>query len=369
MQSNISLLKKGVWLYFFLLILEGALRKWVLPGLATPLLVVRDPLIIVMLFVMWKDSILPSGLYLIGMVVLGILATSTALLVGHGNLQVALFGVRPLLLHFPMIFIIGKLFKPQDVLKLGRITLIIGIPMALLIAAQFYSPQSAWINKGLNDEVEGAGLSGAMGYFRPSGTFSYTTGNTLFFSLVGCFCVYFWMNPTQIKKTILYASTAALLLAIPLSISRTLLFHVALSLVFSFIAALVNPSYLKQIFIIFGAGIVALIILTNISVFQTATEVFTARIDNANTAEGGLEGTLFGRVYGDMTAPFEGIMKVCHPPNDVGHTPVIPISHTFELTRIRIDVSDRPKSRILHPEKIGKTFLRREDHTEKLLSW
>ena len=35
-------IKQMIWLYFFLLIFEGALRKWFLPFLATPLLVVRD---------------------------------------------------------------------------------------------------------------------------------------------------------------------------------------------------------------------------------------------------------------------------------------------------------------------------------------
>jgi hypothetical protein len=30
-----------------------------------------------------------------------------------------------------------------------------------------------------------------LGYFRPPGTFSFTTGNTQFFSLVGCFCSLF----------------------------------------------------------------------------------------------------------------------------------------------------------------------------------
>ena len=39
-------LKIAIWLYFLLWIFEGALRKWVLPSLATPLLMVRDPIAI-----------------------------------------------------------------------------------------------------------------------------------------------------------------------------------------------------------------------------------------------------------------------------------------------------------------------------------
>jgi hypothetical protein len=150
MHSDTNLLKKGVWIYFLLLIFEGALRKWI-PGLATPMLVARDPLVLWMCYRMWKNNTLPSGLYLAAIVVIGIIATITALLLGHGSFLVAIYGLRPLLIHFPMIFIIGTLFTKEDVIKLGRMVLIIAVPMTLLIALQFYSPQSAWINKGLNE--------------------------------------------------------------------------------------------------------------------------------------------------------------------------------------------------------------------------
>ena len=52
MKENITDIEKfnsikiAIWLYFFLWIFEGALRKWVLPSLATPLLIVRDPIAI-----------------------------------------------------------------------------------------------------------------------------------------------------------------------------------------------------------------------------------------------------------------------------------------------------------------------------------
>jgi len=38
------MLKKLFWAYFLLLIFEGALRKWIVPGLSAPLLLIRDPL-------------------------------------------------------------------------------------------------------------------------------------------------------------------------------------------------------------------------------------------------------------------------------------------------------------------------------------
>ena len=49
--ARLKLLRQLLWLYFWLLIFEGALRRWLLPGLATPLLLVRDP--IALLAVIW----------------------------------------------------------------------------------------------------------------------------------------------------------------------------------------------------------------------------------------------------------------------------------------------------------------------------
>ena len=45
-EPNYKSLKIAIWLYFLLWIFEGALRRWILPSLATPLLVVRDPIAI-----------------------------------------------------------------------------------------------------------------------------------------------------------------------------------------------------------------------------------------------------------------------------------------------------------------------------------
>lgn len=48
-------LRKLLWLYFWLLIFEGALRKWILPGLSSPLLLVRDP--VALLALLWLSLI------------------------------------------------------------------------------------------------------------------------------------------------------------------------------------------------------------------------------------------------------------------------------------------------------------------------
>jgi hypothetical protein len=294
----LSQLKNGVWAYFLLLIFEGAFRKWFLPGLATPLLVVRDPLAIWILFKVWEQGILPKSGYMIGIFILGAVGMFTAVLFGHGSLPVAIYGARIWMVNFPLMFAIGKIMNREDVLKIGRMLLLISIPMAVLIAIQFYSPQTAWVNKGVG-ETESAGFSGAMGFFRPPGTFSFTSGNSLFFAFTGAFVVYFWLNP-DINKIVLIFSSAAVIAAIPLSISRTLFFSVGISVFFAVFATLLNGKNAGKII---GAGfaiVIGLMILSQISFFQTATEAFTSRFTNANESEGGLQGTIGDRYFGGM---------------------------------------------------------------------
>lgn len=299
-QDSNRLIKIGIWSYFLLLIFEGALRKWFLPGLSLPLLVIRDPIALYLIFLTWKKGLLPSNIYLGGMVCIGILSIYTAVLFGHGNIPVALYGARMLLIHFPLMFVIGRIFTHEDVVKIGRLFLWISIPMAFLIAVQFYSPQSAWVNRGVGGDIGGAGFQGAMGFFRPPATFSFTSGTHLFFGLVASFAFYFWLTPKSISRPVLILATLGLVAAVPLSISRSLFFHVAISLLFAIFAISQMPKFLSRIIVLFVGGLAALAVLSQTSFFQTATEVFFSRFEQASVSEGGLEGTLGERYFGNM---------------------------------------------------------------------
>ncbi|HEX8357279.1 MAG TPA: hypothetical protein VF610_07715, partial [Segetibacter sp.] len=289
-NNKLLLLKKGVWLYFLLLVFEGALRKWFLPGLALPLLVIRDPIALFIILQCWKLNLLPSTPYLAITILVGIVAIFTALFLGHGSLPVAIFGARILLIHFPLTFAIGRIFNMDDVVKIGRTILYISIPMTVLIALQFYSPQSAWVNRGVGGALEGAGFSGSGDYFRPPGTFSFTSGNTLFYSLLTPFVIYFLLKPKEINRFVLLAALLGLICSIPLSISRSLFFQVIISVFFTILAVGRKPQNLGRILIFFVIAVIAVLGLSNLSFFQTATEAFTNRFENANESEGGLNG-------------------------------------------------------------------------------
>ena len=294
------MLKKAVWAYFLLVIFEGALRKWFLPGLSTPLLIIRDPLALWVIYKLWNKGELPKSIYLSAMVIIGALGIVTAMVFGHGSLPVAIFGARILLIHFPFMFAMGKILDRDDVLAIGSAILWISIPMALLIAIQFYSPQSAWVNRGVGGDLEGAGFSGAMGYFRPPGTFSFTNGNSFFFNIAAVFVIYFWLNAKDTNKLILIGASVAVLMSIPLSISRSLFFSMIISVFFATVGAILNKKYASKM--VFSGVILffGLLVLSQMTFFQLATAAFTDRFESANTNEGGLEGVLADRYLGGM---------------------------------------------------------------------
>ncbi|KGO93369.1 membrane protein [Flavobacterium subsaxonicum WB 4.1-42 = DSM 21790] len=303
------LIKRAIWIYFFLVIFEGAIRKWILPALSTPLLVAREPFTIYIIILSIRNRLFPASISLPLLILISILSFFAAVFFGHQNIFVALFGARIFLLHIPVMFIIAQVFNNDDIVKMGRIMLWITLLMAIIIFLQFYSPQTAWINRGVGGNESGGGFQGAMGYLRPPGTFSFTSGTTSFFSFAAPFVAFFWLSADKIKvnRALLIAATFSVIIAIPLSISRTLFFNVGLVLLFTIFISIRNPVFLTRILVALVVMFGAYTILSQQESVQTAIEVFTARFENANESEGGLEGVLIDRFLGGMyNALFSG---------------------------------------------------------------
>ena len=117
-------IRRLLWIYFWLLILEGALRKWVLPGLATPLLLVREP--VALLALLWGWPLLRKRRWqqwLQPLFAIGPLAFLLAISVGHGDIFTALYGLRLLVLQLPLIFLYATVFNRADVISFAWVML------------------------------------------------------------------------------------------------------------------------------------------------------------------------------------------------------------------------------------------------------
>lgn len=117
---------------------------------------------------------------------------------------------------------------------------------------------------------------------------------------MACFVFYFWVSSSKINKILLITSSAALLIAIPLSISRTLFFSVFVSLFFTVVAVSGNAKNLSKLFIAAIFIVLLLIGLGETEFFGTAIKAFTHRFETAGKIEGGISGSILNRYFGGL---------------------------------------------------------------------
>lgn len=305
-KDSYSFDRKLIYLFFSFLIFEGAFRKWILPGASSLFVVVRDPIVFLLVVRGLQRGWLNNG-YCIFSIVLSIISFLLSFAQDSTNLAIQYYGTRIFLLYFPAIFVMGRVLTLDDVYKIGKYIIYISIPMTMLVIAQYVSPQSAWVNRGVGGDITGAGFGGAMGYFRPSGVFSFTQGFTIFQSLVLSYILLFFYNNrarevTNITRKILYIALICYIICIPVSISRTILFQTIGILFFLAIGLGVsgNKIFGKSVLLALLIGSI-LPILMSIPEIQLFMDVYTARFEEASYAEGDIvEGTIMDRYFGSF---------------------------------------------------------------------
>lgn len=261
------------------------------------MLIIRDPVCIVALMLGFRFIAHVAWVYVF--LAVGILTIPLALFFGHGNIPATLFGARILLLHFPLMFLYGKVFDRSDVLQFARIILLIVIPMTVLIALQFYLPQSHIVNVGLGGEGS-TGFGAALGRFRPPGTFSFTNGLSMFYALAVAMLSLYLLNGPRPYPKWLWLSAACILMALPLSVSRTVFYSYIIVGLFTLYAMGLSLNRLKKIIpgLMIAGLIVLLVSMTNI--MQEAMLVFSTRFESATISEGGVQGTIIDRFLGGL---------------------------------------------------------------------
>lgn len=302
--NDMSIYKRGIWLYLILLIFEGALRKWLLPSFATPLLLIREPIVVWLVITALFKGWLHSGI-VIAVMAISTLSLLLSLIFGHSNIYVGLYGWRIYFFHIPFIFVMAKVLDMGDILSMSRFIIYTSIAMTVLIILQFYSPQDSWVNIGVGGDGS-SGFSGAIGYFRPSGTFSFTSGYVMFQSLVGALlCFYLFMNDQlddhcRLPSATLFIALGAYVISIPTSISRTHLFQSIIILLFVFIMALFRSRHSVKVITYLLLSIAVFVIMSSLGLLGESVEAFVARFKMASEIEGGVGSTIADRYIGGL---------------------------------------------------------------------
>ena len=171
-----------------LVLLEGAIRKWVLPGASDLVYFAKDFVLLGCYFgfyrqfegtslaSLWPD--LPVSIIQI----CGMLIVLSACNPNIGSFLAAILGLRGYMFYLPICFIIPHLFRTRQELLLNlSCYAIIALPICLLGFVQYKSDGFSVINTyagGLSEY--GASTFGVSDRIRITGTFSYLSGHVVF---------------------------------------------------------------------------------------------------------------------------------------------------------------------------------------------
>jgi hypothetical protein len=286
-----------IWIYFILLVIEGALRKWVFPEYSNLLLLVRDPVAAVIIFLGIRDGFLPKNelvkvfFWLFG--VFSLLGVLQLILYGMPPL-VAVYGVRTYFLHPPVIFVIGRALDRRDVRRLMIAMVILAVPIAWLMVQQFRADPRDWLNIGAGEALVGTGpnagsgmgqMKAALGKIRPSGPFSFISGPVFYFSILGACVMAAHFRKTRLPVLLQMCGWGALFVAAAVSGSRSLVFGLV-PVVLAISVGVINRPGLATGFV--RAAIVAVsigMIAWGTTAVQDGLEVFNARMMESGGTE------------------------------------------------------------------------------------
>jgi hypothetical protein len=288
-------LKSLIWLYFALLVGEGVLRKWILPGYAEPLLIIRDPIVILIFVIAFAKGIFPLRLAVLALLAMALVSVAFAMIAG-GSVFVTLFGLRTNYLHPILIFVMPSVLSRQDVIKFGKAVLWLSVPIAWLMLLQYNGGKTGMLNVGAGGSIGGQ-LDGALDKLRPSGPFSFVTGPVAWFALATGYIFYGWTNPGYFSRVVLVAASLATLLAIPISISRSLLMSVVVVLLFGMVSLArdIRKSWRIVLPVLVLAGFFSLIEERGL------TDAFDSRWQDSTVKHGGIQISIVQRFLHDYT--------------------------------------------------------------------
>lgn len=183
--------RRGLTIFLFLLLYDGALRKWGLPGSEQILFIIKDvTLFVLLVYVVSRGQLhrncrIPSGVSVFIM----LYATWALLQTANANLPtiaVALWGLKSNLLYASLIFLIPVAFRSLGELRLNLEYYypFIVIPICTLGILQIASPADSAINLSIAGDTEATAYFGDAGLVRITGTFSYLSGMAAFVQAV-----------------------------------------------------------------------------------------------------------------------------------------------------------------------------------------
>lgn len=292
---------------FLLLVLEGALRKWVLPQASEMIYFLKDVVLMGAYFNFYGLSAPKEKLPKQGKIVNVLIFIALIWCIFQvfnpslGSPLVGIFGLRGYLVYIPLIWMIPYLFESENELyKFLRSHLLLTIPVGIIGIVQFFSPSSSWINAYANEEAVVKATFGVTTSVRITGTFSYISGYASY--LLICFGLLVIMLSVKQSREWQLVSVIELLLVSVNSFmtgSRTTIFTEVLFLLAYFLAkGLTKPISILRLMQRLTLPILIICIVAFIW-FRPAVEAFWERTT--------VNKDVSGRIVGSFTEPLQFI--------------------------------------------------------------
>ena len=302
--SEYSFIKKLIWVYFLLLLFEGALRKWFLPGLSQGLLIIRDPVVIWIYYLCYVRGIFPlNNPYLQRCFQWVAFAVVLSFLINNAHPLTIAYGARTNLLHFPLIFVMARVLSFEDVVNFGKGFLLLALPMTWVVAQQFQADRFDAINVAAGGTGHQMMTSGDK--VRASGTFSFVSGIVFYYCFTVAYIIYGFLTKRTFPKWMLYLGTSASLLAMVTAGSRSVIAECIQVLACIGFLAYYKPSEFGKISgSVLGFTILGAILYSQVDLFQEGLEFLSLRFEEAANVEGNLIEAYFTRYYEIIVAPY-----------------------------------------------------------------
>ena len=303
-DDEYGIIKKLIWFYFLLLLFEGALRKWFLPGLSQGLLIIRDPIALLIYYIAYSREIFPSqNKYIIRLFQWVILAVGLSIIINQAHPATIAYGARTNLLHFPLIFIMGKVLNHKDVVNFGKAFLVFALPMTWVVAQQFQADRYDIMNVASGGTGHQMMTSGDK--VRASGTFSFISGIVFYYCFAVAFIIYGFLNKSAFPKWILYLGAGATFLAMVTAGSRSVIAE-SLQVVacFGFLAYYRPKEFGRIAATVFGISLIVLFLYSQIDLFKEGLGFLSLRFEEASNVEGNPMEAYFIRYWEIIVSPY-----------------------------------------------------------------
>ncbi len=184
--------RRTVKVVFIIVVLEGAVRKWLLPQANEMMYFLKDMVLIGAYFnfygfSVWQKKLSPK-IHFINLLIFVVIGWCffQAFNPSLGSPVVGFFGLRAYLLYIPLIWMLPSLFQVEEELyNFLRSHLLLTIPCGLIGIVQFFSPATSFINKYSNEEAPDIATFGLENTVRITGTFPYINNYAIY--LIVCF--------------------------------------------------------------------------------------------------------------------------------------------------------------------------------------